>query len=275
MTMDGSSHDDNLAPDLARRLHGALTADREAIDGYLADASPEVARTLLKNPRLTERHLLELLQRHDVPEELLKAALKHPLVARSHPLKLALARHPKAPAPLLLTLLPQFHLFELVDFCFLSGVSQDPKLAAERELLKRLPTTPLANKTTLARRGTATVVGQLLKEGDSRLLEPCLDNPRLSEAAVFQFLNGPAASPDNISALARHRRWKDRPGVRLAILKQRKTPLIWFTLFLPTIPSTDLQNLLTASHLYASQKAAIEAELRSRGCGEPVHTSGE
>jgi hypothetical protein len=157
------------------------------------------------------------------------------------------------------------HLFELVDLCFLPGATPDQRLAAERTILQRLPTTPLGNKLTLARRATTAVVAELLKEGLPALTEVCLNSARLQEAAIFQFLNGPNASAETISLIARHSRWKQRPNLRLAILKNSRTPDIWFNLWLPKLSLPLLKQLRSGQKMNQGKKKLITAELERRG----------
>lgn len=252
-----------LSVALARRLHCALTAAKEQIYDCLQDPAPEVVRVLLKNPALQTEHLLVLLQRRDLPEDLLKAIYHLDQTGASRQLKLALVKNPATPTPIVQTLLPHLRLFELVDLCFLPGVTADQRLAAERTMLLRLEYEPLGNCITLARRGTATVVGELLNKGESRLMEPCLNNPQLKEGAIARFLRGPKATAETLSIIARHPRWHNRPNLRQALLRHRHTPLIWFTLWLPKLPLRELRTLLSHQSSPA-QQTLIHNELKQR-----------
>lgn len=248
----------------AAKLRQALTAAGEELYALVQDADMEVLRATLKNPQLTEDHLLTLVKRRDLSEDLLKATHQHRHSADSHRLKLALAQNPATPGHLMQTLLPQLFTFELLNLCVLPGTTSDQKLAAERVIVQRLPTTPLGTKMTLARRGTALIVGELLKEGDTRLLDACLASPRLKEAAIFQFLNGARATAETISCVARHPRWKNRPNLQMAILKNRKTPSIWYTVLLPRLKPTEIRQLQTNPNLSPVQRNLIQDEMNRR-----------
>ncbi len=261
---DGQSHS-SLETDLARRLYGALTAERDGILSALNDPSMEVIRSLLKNPRLDEPLLLQLLKRKDLTEEILTSVARMAVSGESHKVKVALVHHPATPARIVQALLPHLYLFELVTVCFLPGVTPDQKVAAERAIIQRLPGTPLGNKITLARRATSDVVAALLQEGNPHLMDACLDNPRIRESALFRFLNGPKATAETISAIARHSRWKNRPNLKMAILKNSRTPNIWFTVFLPTISLVEIKNLRASGRLAGGQKMCVEEELKRRG----------
>ncbi len=265
--MESNSHTPTIDIDYAKRLHKALTANANELFQILTDPDMQVLRSTCKNQNLNEEHLLTLLKRRDLSEDLLKTIYQLDIAKSSHRLHVALVKNPGTPGPVVLALLPFLHLFELVDLCLIPGVTPDQKFAAERAILQRLPTTELGNKMTLARRATATVVGAILKEGEIRLVDICLGSPRLREVAILQFINGASASPESISMVARHPKWKLRPNLRLAILKNRRTPSVWFTLYLPQLRTADIRNLLASRRLNPSQKNLVQDELKKRGAG--------
>jgi hypothetical protein len=263
--MEDTEKKPTLDPALSRQLYEALTAGGDQLYLVLQSPSMEVLRAALRNPALDEDHLLALLKRRDLSEDLLKAIYKLPMTGESHNLKLELVKNPNTPGTIVTTILPHLYLFELVTVCYLPGVTPDQKLAAERAIIQRIPTTPLGNKLTLARRGTAPVLEALLKEGDPQVVEICLSNPHIKEAAIFQFLGSAKATAENISIVARHPRWKTRPNIIGAILKNPRTPLIWYDLFLPVLGTSELKKLLVSGRLDAPRKKAVEAALRRRG----------
>lgn len=251
-----------LTPDLARRLRQALTADAEELFLTVQDPAPEVLRAMLRNRYTSEEHLLVLLKRRDLPEDLLKAIYQSDQAKGSHRLKIALSHNPQTPGAIVLALLPHLHLFELLNICLLIGPSPDQKIAAERAIIQRLPLTPLGNRITLARRGTPTLVGELLRYGDPAVMDACLDSPRLLEISIIQFINGPHATAESISRIARHQKWKNSLNIKLAILKQPKTPEVWFTQYLPHLPTHEIKNLMTSARLTPAKKRLIAEHLK-------------
>ncbi len=251
------------AQQLKKTQHG-LCAGPEELFQLLLDPDSRFLAVLLKNKALTEDHLLTLLKRRDLSEELLRQIYKRHKETPSHRLRLALVRNPATPGALIQTLLPHLRLFELLDLCLLPGATPDQRLAAERALLQRLPTAALGNKITLARRGPATIVGELLKEGQTQICAVCLDSPRLKEAAVFQFLCGASANAETISMIARHQRWRERPNLKPAILKNKRTPAIWYRLWLPTVNLNLLKQLQRHFKAVPDKKRLIDEELKNR-----------
>jgi len=249
--------------ELSRRLHEALTCGKEELFEALRDPSMDVIRAALRNPALDENHLHALLGRRDLTEELLKAISQLQLVGESHNLKVVMVNNPRTPASLVMTLLPQLYLFELVAVCFLPGVTPDQRLAAERAIMQRLPMTPLGNKITLARRATATVLDALLKERVVKLVEPCLENPRLKEASVYRLVSSPGTPAEAIAAVARHPHWGARPNLRNAMLGNPGTPVPLLATLLPTAPILELKKL-ASGRFGAERRRLAEQELRRR-----------
>lgn len=105
----------------------------------------------------------------------------------------------------------------------------------------------------------------LIRSGETPVVEACLNSPRLRESAIFQLLNSAGATPETISMVARHQRWGNRPNLRGAILKNRNTPEIWYSLWLPSFNSLELRNLVASHRLSPPRKLMVEQELRRRG----------
>jgi len=245
-----------------KRLHHALTADKQAIYSLLEQPSPELLRVLLRNPSLDEHHLLTLLKQRGLTSALFEV-MQHYLdeAGDSYQLAKALARHPETPAQIALALLPRLYLFDLAELSRHPQATPDQRMAAERLIIQRLPTQPLGNKLTLARQGTAAIVEALLKEGQPQVVAVCLDNPRLKEGALHQFLSSGAASAETISQVARHPHWQHRPNLQLAILRHPRTPLIWYTLWLPRLKRGAVKELAHSPRLTPQQRACIKQYL--------------
>ncbi len=257
------SQGETINNNLVTRLKQALTADGELLTALMNDQSTEVLHASLRNLYLTSGHLIQLLKRHDLSTELLRAISQHKL-SQNHNITLALVRHPALPPMLIKQLLQRLPLFELLNLCTLPGQATDIKIAAENGIIQRLPQEPLGNKITLARRAFASLLLPLIKEGHQQVLEASLNNPRLKEAALFQFISSGNSSPHTISAIARHPRWCKRKNLQHAILKNHHTPQVWYILFLPHISTQAVRNLLFSSNLRQCQKVWIQEHLDKR-----------
>ena len=249
---------------LSHRLHHALTADRDELFAILQGQPVEVLLTAVRNPAFDEHHLLAMMKNRDLPGEVFTAVYASKRLIESSQVKFAMIINPGIPGHIAATLLPQLTIFDLLKICLIPGITPDQRLSAERVIIQRVPTQPLGNKMTLARRGTSAIVESLLREGIPRLVEACLDNPHLKEGSVHQFITASTSSAETISMVARSGRWKGRPNIRLAILKNPRTPTIWYTMFLPGLPQSTIRDLLAVPRLTFAQKELVRQALGRR-----------
>ena len=135
----------------------ALIATGEELAGFLHHHSADVLLALLDNPALDETQVCLLLERKDLPGEILEEISRRKALLKSYRVKRALAFHPRTPRLVSLRLLRDLFLMDLVQVAILPGVSAELKRNAEEQLLARLPQLPLGQKITLARRGPARV----------------------------------------------------------------------------------------------------------------------
>jgi hypothetical protein len=262
--MEDSAKIAGIDQNLSHRLHHALTADKDELFQILQGQPVEVLLAVLRNPSFDEHHLLALMKQRDLPQELFSTIYANKRLIESNTVKFALVVNPQIPPHIAATLLPQLSIFELLKICLLSGITPDQRLSAERAIIQRIPTQPLGNKLALARRGTSAVVESLLREGIPPLVEACLDNPHLKEGSVHQFITAYTSTAETISMVARSGRWKGRPNIRLAILKNPRTPAIWFTMFLPGLPQNTIRELLSVPRLTFAQKELVRQALGRR-----------
>lgn len=241
---------------LAEAMVAALTADKDRLFSVVQDQREEVLLAALRNPALDHRHLLALLKRREV-EPIISAIYASKRLVESYDVKFALVAHRDTPVHIAQTLLQLLYIFDLLRLCLIPGISADVQLAAERKIVQQIPTQPLGNKLTLARRGTAAILDALLREGLQNVVEVSLDNPHLKEGSLHQFLASSHATAEAVSMVARNSRWKSRPNIRLAILKNPRTPLVWFTAFLPGLPPATLRDLLASPRLTFAQKELV------------------
>jgi hypothetical protein len=254
--------DTDTAFDDLRLVHRGLNGSKEELFQLMERPSPDILRAALRNPALDQAHLLALLRHTGLHPDLFTLLhQQHDPPAGNYQVLFALAQHPEVPPHIVSTLLPRLHLFDLLKLSCRANIPQDQKVAAERAIIQRIPTQPLGNKLTLARRGTATIVEALLREGQPQLVAACLDNPRLKEGSLHQFINSAAATAETISQIARHNRWQHRSELQQVILKNPRTPAIWFTLFLPRLPRAVIKNLALSPRLTPLQKQLVTEAL--------------
>ncbi len=230
-------------PQLAERAEKALAAPRHLIDPFFKETAKEVLLALARNPNLEERDLLRLLERKDLPGEVVREIAEHRQGGKSYTVKLALARHPKTPRLISLPILKFLHLFDLVRVSQSPGVPADVKMSAEDAVLKRLESIPRGERITLGRRASGRVAARLLFTNDREVICAALDNPFLSEAHLIRVLTHRIITREVVEAVTLHPRWSSRYDLRLALVRHHLAPLSAVLAFLPDLAVNDLREI--------------------------------
>jgi hypothetical protein len=240
----------------------AATGDDLAI--LLHHHSPDVLLALLDNPTLDETQLCLLLDRKDLPVEVLEEVGQRKNLIKNYRVKRALAFHPHTPRLAGVRLIKDLYLMDLAKLALTVGAPPELKRMAEEQLLARLAQLPLGQKITLARRGPARVAGALLAEGHPQILSVVLDNAYLTEAQVLKALAREKVPLPVPNAIAQHRRWSCVYSVRLALIRTPGTTLATILAFLPELNATDLRDLSAPGIVSEPLRKYLQAELDRR-----------
>ncbi|MFY9559480.1 MAG: hypothetical protein WAQ52_04530 [Terriglobales bacterium] len=212
------------------------------------------------NPALTEDLALSLLQRADLPVEVLEQLAKNGTVLKLRKAKLALASHPHTPRHVSVPLIRQFYTFDLMEIALTPGVPTDVKVAADDVLISRLKSVTLGERLALARRGSGRIAGAMLLDGDARVMQIALENSRLTETFVIQAVLRPDANAMLIQAVARHAKWSFRREVRVALLRTEHLSLARALEFAKGLPLPMLREMLHSSRMPARIKEQVLRE---------------
>ena len=242
----------------------ARTAAGEELASLLHHHSPDVLLALLDNPALDETQLCLLLDRKDLPTEILEEVARRKGLLKNYRVKRALAFHPRTPRLASMRLIRELYLMDLVQLTLLPGISAELKRNAEEQLIARLPQLPLGQKVTLSRRGTARVAGALLAEGHAQVLSVVLDNPQLTEAQVLKALSRDRLPLGVIQAIAQHRKWSHTYNVRLALVRHRSSTLSTILAYLPELTVSDLRELAAPGIVSENLRKYLLAEIQQR-----------
>ncbi|HEX4545466.1 MAG TPA: hypothetical protein VH110_03835 [Candidatus Acidoferrum sp.] len=242
----------------------ALVATGEELAALLHHPAADVLLALLDNPALEETQLCLLLERKNLPREVLEEVASRKPLLKSYRVKRALAFHPRAPRLITLRLIRDLYLMDLVQVALLPGVSAELKRNAEDQLLARLPQLPLGQKITLARRGPARIAGALLAEGHTQVTSIVLDNPYMTEAQILRALSREELPIAVIPAIIHHRKWSSTYNVRLALVRHRASPLATILGYLPELAVSDLRDLAEPGIVAGNLRKYLQAEVHRR-----------
>jgi hypothetical protein len=211
---------------------------------------------------LGEDSVLALLKRPDLPAEELERLGKNAAVLKHRKAKLALVGHPKTPRHVSLPLVRQLYTFDLMQLALTPVVPADLKLAADEALCNRLETVSAGEKLTLAHRASGRVAGELLLDADARVVEAALENSRLTEALIVRALMRPEASTAFVEGVSHHRQWSLRREIRLALLRNEKTPMARAVEFARGLPAAQVREILRGSRLPQDVKEFLLKDLK-------------
>lgn len=242
----------------------ALAARGDELTTLLHHVDTAVLLALLDNPALDEAHACILLERKNLPAEVLEEVARRKLLLKSYRVKRGLAFHPKTPRLVTLRLLRDLYLMDLVQLTLLPGIPTELKLNAEDQLISRLPQLPLGQKITLARRGPGRLAGALLAEGHAQIIPIVLDNAFLTEANVLRVLSRDKLPPGVVVSLAHHRKWSLVYNVRLALVRHPAAPLAAVLGFLGELTVSDLRELAAPGIVAENLRKYLEAEVHRR-----------
>jgi hypothetical protein len=253
-----------MSPESAAHLDHVRSASGDELKSLVHEASEEVLLALLENPNLEEPHVTLMLDRLDLPANVLSAVAAEGKWSASEAVRLRLARHPRTPKRFALTAVRQLYLFDLVRLTLMPSAPADIRRIAEELIVTRVPHLPVGQKLTLARRGSSRVAGALLAEGHPQAIKLALGNPFLAESQVLRVLATPGVPERVVAAIAKHSKWSCQYNVRAALIRNQRTPVPCVLAFLPNLTLRDLKDIATLETLAPHLRRYIQLELARR-----------
>jgi hypothetical protein len=230
----------------------------------ISAADAEKLLKVLDDSRLDDEHLCVLLSRKDLSTAFLEEFARHRDLLHGYPVIRALSFHPNIPRKIALRLLRELHLMDLMKLAQNASTAPDLQRSAEENLIARLPHVTLGQKIALARQSSARILAALIIEGNAQVVEPALENSRLTEAQVLKLLARDRLPLAVVPAFCRSRRWTSVPNVALALLRYPHTPPEAASNILSHIASTDLRALAETKTVSQTMRRHIQRELARR-----------
>ena len=219
-----------------------------------------------------EEQALAFLRRRDLTAEMLSSLARNPEAMKSRKVLLALIVHPHTPRQVSIPLLRRVFVFDLMQLALTPAVAADTKRSAEDQILLRLETLSVGEKTTLAKRASGRVSAALLQDEDDRVVTPALDNAQLTESLVIQALMKPRAPAVLFGLVSEHRNWCQRAEVQLALLRSEHTPLdkakqfaahFSESMLRDTVPKSRCEELLPLANPSSTLRSSIDLDSES------------
>ena len=165
---------------------------------------------------LSEDLALAQLKDRELEKDAIEGISQNAALMKSRKVRTALAAHPRTPRRIALRVIRELYTFDLMRFALRPTVPADLKHIADQALLTRLPAITLGERISLARCGSGTIAGALLRDKESQVWQAALENPRLIEAAVVKALRETDVPPF-VEAVSRHAKWSLRAEVLAAL----------------------------------------------------------
>lgn len=260
--------DDTMPPDHPSKVNETLAIGvtvplAEAVHSSSAEALIGAAADLA----LTEDLALVLLRRSDLPAQAIDQLSKNAALMQSRKVKLAVVEHPRTPRHISIPSVRHLFTFDLMHVALSPAVPADIKIAAEESLINRLERLSPGERLSLARRASGRVAGELLLDPEPRVIHAALENSRLTEAAVIKALLRRDSPSALVTAVCRHSKWSPRREIRVALLRNEKTPLARVLEFAHSLPPALVREVLHSSRLPAAIKASVQKDFDGRRSG--------
>jgi hypothetical protein len=222
---------------------------RDLLQSIGADTNAADMVTLLEHPGSEEAHILAALRKRNLPSAAIEAVARHERWNGRYRVKAAIVNHPKTPKTLALRLMSLLFWKELLRTSANFRLSMPIRIAAENHLVAKLSKMEMGEKISLARSAPARVISQLLEESQPRVIDALLMNPRIREAEVVRLAEDTNVASESLRVLARSERWSSRYTVKMALVKNRRTPVHAALTLLGSLPRREIEKLVSSAAL--------------------------
>ncbi|HXY53751.1 MAG TPA: hypothetical protein VEM40_03655 [Nitrospirota bacterium] len=248
-----------------RRVELAALANEGEIARYVHDPSPKVIRALLLNRLLAEEEVLIIANRKNIPSDVLETIARDKRWAESYPVRLALARNPKSPLSISLSIARYLRLFDLEEITHCHFIPLTFRHKVEAIIMERIATMPLGNKKTLAKKAAGNILLKLLQDSDPEVVQISLNNPYLVEGLLYKVISRAETVAGTIRMIAEHPSWSCRSLIRYSLVRNAHTPLSSSVRFLQQMRIMSLRELYEDPSLPVAIKPFVHRELWDRG----------
>lgn len=211
-----------------------------------------------------EGQYLKVLNRPDLPAEVLQELLADRTARKYHTVRRALAGHPKTPRRDALSLVSTLYWRDLAFLSADARVHPEVRRAADRDLARRLPEMALAERVDVAKSAGRGMLQLLRFDPDSRVFQAVLDNRLATESDLIQVAARLETPPASLESLAAHPRWGARPGLRSALLRNPRLPVPVALSLLSRATAADLDGIRESTRISPLVKACAERVLAER-----------
>jgi hypothetical protein len=259
--MSGKAH--HRKPHTVDSAHAKL-APIQSIEEMVQAREPEVLKAAASDQRMTEDLALAFLTRRDLPPAALEALTKNASVMKHRRVKAGIVAHVKTPRHVSLPIARHLYTFELLQIAITPAVPADVKMTVENAITMRLESISAGERLALAKRGSTRIAAALLFDKELGVMQAALLNPFMTEVWIVKAIMSKDSTPALVSEVSHHVKWSLRKEIRIALLKNDKTPLGRVLAFAQSMSAPVLREVLATSRLSAKVKEYLTKELENR-----------
>lgn len=225
-----------------------LTCTAEQLHSVISGKNPTWLRLCLSNPRITEDHLLTLLRNPRITPEIPQTISRHDEWMSSYKVQSAIANCPKTPYPLALRIIQMLFWKDLLKVAGNFRLLPRIRRMAENQLKEKVQDLTLGEKISLARTAPRAVIGFLRWQSEPEVIRALLRNSHLVEDDIMVMINEETTPDYILEAIGTDFKWSLQYPIRLALIRNERTPLRVSLKFLSRLQKPDLKAVADAPH---------------------------
>ena len=223
--------------------------------------SVEEVPSLLVHPAAKEQHILKLLARRDLPGETL-GLIAHSRWVGTLRIQCALVNHPNTPPPDALNFVKFLFWRDLNQVAVNFQLATEVRHFAEQVLFLRLPAMAAGEKISLARLAAGQVLKGLRHDKDPKVVQALLENSRCVEEDVLFLVSQQRTPAPVLEAVAKDPKWSARREVRIALLRNARTPLSSAAAFISSLTSVEAKSLVNDGKVPLAVRRLLQSRLK-------------
>ena len=220
-----------------------LTCSSEELYTVVSSRNRTWLMLSLSNSAIQEDHLIALLRNPSITPEIVYSISERNV---SYKIQYAIASCPKTPYPLGISVIQNLFWNDLLKV--VANFRLNPRLRriAENYLYEKAANLTLGEKMSLARTAPRPLIPLLRGESEPKVIRELLRNPNLVEDDVLAMINHQLTPSVVLATIGRDYKWKVRYPIRLALVRNDRTPLAVTLGFLSSLRKTDLKAVASA-----------------------------
>jgi hypothetical protein len=254
-------------------IKAAQSAEGDNLWMAIKSQHPEALDNASLNRHLTEDMALYIAKNKNTSSETLGFLAGDVRFKEVYRVRLAVAKNPKCPQRVALSLIKYLRIFDLADITRDKRIPSIFRQKVELTIAEKLPALPEGVKSALTKRACAELVVRIMEMSERKVIDSCLESPILTEEYLTKLIRITRTKPIVIRSIAEHSKWAMRYPIRYALLRNTHTPMEYAGRFIEDMKTIDLQELYDDTKVPDIMKPFMFRELKSRG--EPLEAPEE